>query len=49
MINGHTVVDAHHHYIPGELLHNLEDYLPREVTTGKRVSESLFGGTGSSS
>jgi predicted TIM-barrel fold metal-dependent hydrolase len=41
MINGHTVVDVHHHYIPAEILHHLEDFLPPEVTTtkkGERVS-----------
>ena len=42
MINGHTVVDAHHHYIPGELLYNLEDYLPREVTTRKKGERISF-------
>ena len=41
MLKGHTVVDVHHHYIPSEVLHNLEDYLPKEINIekkGERVS-----------
>lgn len=42
MINGHTVVDVHHHYIPGEVLHRLEDYLPPEVTTARKGDRVSF-------